>query len=132
MGIKIVRITYFYIVFFRVSLAHACFVSGYTLGIPLGIAQHPPCSVRSMCMRVESDYDVGRSVMMMSRKEMKCLASLSSLVNRSDRLMLPAICLIEMVLFWTDSRMAFSRIWTCRSPLVVMFDDHRTQALLSL
>ena len=41
------------------SLAHAWFVSGYTLGIPLGIVQHPPCSVRSMCMRVQTDYDVG-------------------------------------------------------------------------
>ena len=70
--------------------------------------------------------------MMMSRKEMKCLMSLSSFVNRSEIFIFPAICCTDIVLFKMDSRMAFSRIWMCLSPLVVMLEDQRTHALLSL
>ena len=70
--------------------------------------------------------------MITSRNEMKCFVYLSSFVNRSDMLMDPAMWCTPIVLFWMDSRTAFSLIWIWRSPFVVMLDDQSTQALLSL
>ena len=75
---------------------------------------------------------VGCSDMMTSRSEMKWCVSLSSFVNRSEILIDPAICWTEIVFVFIDSLTALSRIWMWRRPLVVIFEDQRMHALLSL
>ena len=50
-------------------------------------------------------------VIIVSRMAMKCAASLSSFVNKSARLIFPAMWRTSMRSDWIDSRTAFSRIW---------------------
>ena len=60
----------------------------------------------------------------------KCVVSLSSFVNMSDKLIAPAMCFTVIKTDCADSRTAFSLIWMWRNPLIVMFCDQQTQALL--
>ena len=88
-----------------------------------------------MCKLIDLDmegYVPCRDVMMISRIAIKCAASLSSFVNKSARLIFPAMWRTSMRSDWIDSRTAFSRIWMWRRPLVVMLCDQHTHASLSL
>ena len=58
--------------------------------------------------------------------------SLNSFVKISAKFCLEPIWRIDTNLLSTDSLMAFSRIAICRRPLVVVFLDQQTQAVLSL
>ena len=62
----------------------------------------------------------------------KSVVSLSSLVKMSAMLILPSMCLIETVLFDTDSLIVFSLMVIWRRPLVVVDLDQQMHALLSL
>lgn len=69
---------------------------------------------------------------MVSQMLVKVVVSLSSIVNMSEMLTLPAICQMETVFSYTDSRTALLQMVMWRKPLVVVDLDQNTHAVLSL
>ena len=96
--------------------------------------QHPPLreaqETERSCLAtgfVLINYVKGGGTQRVSWHCWKWGTSLSSFVKISELLKHPAMCCTSMVLFWTCSLTAFSRIWMYRIPFVVMLCAHWTQ-----